>query len=92
MLWNAKENVSFRVVEMLIKLLVRDEGKGSVMNRKRFEEEFSGDELVMPKKNPRPEDYEKLFSGNTDDTFRMGMTLTKKSLKVPQGISIKSYV
>ena len=72
----------FRVVEMLIKLLVRDEVKGGVMNRKRFEEEFTGEELAMPKKNRRPEDYEAMFAGNTDDTFRLGLTLTKKSLKV----------
>lgn len=70
-----------RVVEILCKLLV-NEGKGGVMNRKRFEEEFTGGELIMPKKNPRPEDYEKLFAGNTDDTFRLGLTLTKKALKL----------
>ena len=68
---------------MLIKLLVRDEGKGNeVMNRKRFEEEFTGGELALPKKNRRPEDYETLFSGNTDDTFRLGLTLSKKCVKV----------
>lgn len=72
-----------RVVEMLIKLLVRNEGKGNeVMNLKRFEEEFTGEELAMPQKNRRPEDYERLFSGNTDDTFRLGLTLTKKCVKV----------
>jgi len=68
---------------MLISLLAPNEGKaGAVMNRKRFDDEFSGGELFMPKKNPRPEDYEKTFAGNTDDTFRLGITVTKKCVKV----------
>lgn len=77
---------------MLLTLLVRNEGKGNeVMNRKRFEDEFSGEELAMPKKNRRPEDYETLFAGNTDDTFRLGLTLTKKCVKVGLG-KIKKYL
>lgn len=71
-----------RVVDMLIKLLVRNEDKGGVMNKKRFEEEFTGEELIMSKKNPKPEDYQTMFSGNTDDTFRIGLTLTKSCLKL----------
>ncbi|KAK3921723.1 Digestive organ expansion factor-like protein [Frankliniella fusca] len=71
-----------RVVEILIKLLVRNEDKGGVMNKKRFDEEFTGEELAMSKKNPKPEDYQTMFSGNTDDTFRIGLTLTKKCLKL----------
>lgn len=55
---------------------------GQVINKNRFEDDFTGGELVMPKKNPKPEDYELLFSGNTEDTFRLGMSLTKKTLKV----------
>jgi U3 small nucleolar RNA-associated protein 25 len=58
--------------------------KGVVMNLKRFMEEFGGEELAMPRKNPRPEDYEQTFAGNTDDTFRVGLTVTKKCLKVIQ--------
>lgn len=52
------------------------------MNYKRFTEEFGGSELAMPRKNPKPEDYEQIFAGNTDDNFRIGITLTKKCLKV----------
>lgn len=55
---------------------------GQVVNKNRFEDDFTGGELIMPKKNPKPEDYELLFTGNTEDTFRLGMTLTKKTLKV----------
>lgn len=56
--------------------------KANVMNKKRFFDEFTGSEIVMPKKKPRPEDYELTFAGNTDDTFRIGITVTKKSIRV----------
>lgn len=75
------KNAAYRVVKTLIDILVPKEA-GQVVNKNRFEEDFTGGELVMPKKNPKPEDYELMFSGNTDDTFRVGMALTKKTLKV----------
>lgn len=52
------------------------------MNKNRFVEEFSGDTIRMPEKNPRPPDYQALFSGNTDDNFKIGLSVTKKCLKV----------
>lgn len=52
------------------------------MNFERFEKEFTGDTISFPKTKPKPEDYEKTFSGNTDDNFRIGMSLTKKTLKL----------
>lgn len=48
----------------------------------RFINEFTGDTIYFPKTKPKPEDYEKTFSGNTDDNFRIGMSLTKKTLKL----------
>ncbi|GBP24329.1 Digestive organ expansion factor homolog [Eumeta japonica] len=75
------KNAAYRIVKTLIEILVPKES-GQVVNKNRFEEDFTGGELVMPKKNPKPEDYELLFSGNTDDTFRLGLSLTKKTLKL----------
>jgi U3 small nucleolar RNA-associated protein 25 len=71
---------AYKVVNMLIDLLNAD--KSSTVNYKRFEDEFTGDSLYFPKKNPKPEDYEQTFSGNTEDTFRLGISLTKKSMKL----------
>lgn len=72
-----------KVVELLISILIGDDKGGSVMNKTRFMEEFGGgDTLRMPKKNPKPEDYEKTFSGNIDDAFKIGIALTKKTLKL----------
>ncbi|XP_041969728.1 U3 small nucleolar RNA-associated protein 25 homolog [Aricia agestis] len=75
------KDAAYRVVKTIIDLVVPKES-GQVVNKNRFEEDFTGGELIMPSKNPKPEDYELLFSGNTDDTFRLGMTLTKKTLKL----------
>lgn len=75
------KDAAYRVVKTLIDILVPKEA-GEVVNKKRFEDDFTGGELIMPRKNPKPEDYELMFSGNTEDTFRLGMTVTKKTLKV----------
>lgn len=75
------KSAAYKVVKTLMDILVPKEA-GQVVNKNRFEEEFTGGEIAMPQKNPKPEDYELMFSGNTDDTFRLAMTLTKKTLKL----------
>lgn len=72
---------AYRIVQMLMNILLPDD-KGHVMNKKRFLEEYTGNEISLPKRNPKPEDYELTFSGNTSDDFKIGITVTKKSLKV----------
>lgn len=71
-----------KIVELLISILIGEDKGGSVMNKTRFIEDFSGNELAMSKKNPKPEDYELTFQGNTDDTFKIGIAITKKTLKL----------
>lgn len=73
---------AYRVINTLISLLTPEITAGTVINHKRFVDEFTGDSLVFPVKNPKPEDYEQTFAGNTDDTFRIGISLTKKCIKV----------
>ncbi|OWR44886.1 digestive organ expansion factor protein [Danaus plexippus plexippus] len=72
---------AYKIVNTVIDILVPKEA-GQVVNKNRFEEDFTGGEIIMPSKNPKPEDYELLFSGNSDDTFRLGITVTKKTLKL----------
>lgn len=72
---------AYKIITMIINLLFREE-KGNVIKKKRFIEEYTGQELTMPKRNPKPEDYEQTFTGNTGDDFKVGLTVTKKSLKV----------
>lgn len=71
-----------KIVELLISILIGEDKGGSVMNKIRFMDDFSGNELTMPKANPKPEDYELTFQGNTDDTFKIGIAITKKTLKL----------
>ncbi|XP_068982258.1 U3 small nucleolar RNA-associated protein 25 homolog [Bombus flavifrons] len=71
-----------KIVELLISILIGEDKGGSVINKTRFMEDFSGNELAMSKKNPKPEDYELTFQGNTDDTFKIGIAITKKTLKL----------
>lgn len=70
-----------RIVNMISSILI-GEDRGNVINKTRFLEEFSGSELIIPKVNTKPEDYENLFKGNIDDKFKIGISFTKKSLKV----------
>lgn len=74
-------NSALCVINILIDLLFPKLG-GTVMNHKRFLDEFDGESLYFPKRNPKPEDYEQTFAGNSDDTFRIGISLTKKCMKL----------
>lgn len=75
-------NSALRIVQMISSILLCDENRNNIINKKRFYDEFTGNEISMPSKNPKPVDYEITFSGNTDDTFRIGLSITKKSLKL----------
>ncbi|KAJ6639233.1 U3 small nucleolar RNA-associated protein 25 like [Pseudolycoriella hygida] len=70
-----------RVVKTLISLIYPDTG-AKVMHYKRFLDEFGGEGLFFPKTNPKPEDYEQTFAGNSDDTFRVGISFTRNCMKL----------
>lgn len=72
---------AYKIVNNIIGLFCNNDKK-KVMNYSRFVQEFTGNELFFPKRNPKPEDYEKIFAGNVDDNFRLGICLTKKNLKL----------
>lgn len=77
------KDAGYRIVNMIIDLLIPEEKKaGRVINHKRFLDEFQGDELTFSKSNPKPDDYKETFQGNTDDNFRIGISLTKKCVKL----------
>lgn len=71
-----------KIVEMFISILFGEDKGGSVVNKLRFMEDFTGKELAIPKKNPKPEDYKLTMQGNIDDKFKIGMAITKKTLKL----------
>ncbi|XP_021712701.1 digestive organ expansion factor homolog [Aedes aegypti] len=74
-------SAALKIVETLKKQFAGDEAK-AVTNYNRFLTEYGGDTLYFPKHNPKPEDYERLFSGNTDDNFRIGISFSKSSMKL----------
>ncbi|EFN87437.1 digestive organ expansion factor homolog [Harpegnathos saltator] len=71
-----------KIVKTLISILIGEDKGGSVMNKLRFMKDFTGNELAIPKKNPKPHDYEQTFQGNIDDKFKIGIAITKKTLKL----------
>uniref|UniRef100_A0A336MKR4 CSON002566 protein n=1 Tax=Culicoides sonorensis TaxID=179676 RepID=A0A336MKR4_CULSO len=72
---------AYKIVNNFIALFCNND-KSKIMNYSRFVQEFTGNELFFPKRNPKPEDYEKIFAGNVDDNFRLGLCLTKKNIRL----------
>ena len=60
--------------------------KGQIINKDRFYKEFSEEKddesKAETKKSYKPEDFEAVFTGNTDDSFRIGISVAKRTLKV----------
>ena len=68
-----------RIVELIINFLFPGNEKGSVANRKRFNEDFAKIETA---RKDKPDDYYDTFEGNIDDSFKLGIAVTKKTLKL----------
>ncbi|KAI0229305.1 Digestive organ expansion factor-like protein [Lamellibrachia satsuma] len=71
---------ALRVVKLLSSLLMSEE-QTCVMNKKRFYDDYGCKEEDKPK-GPKGEDYEAIFAGNTEDHFRIGVSVSKKTLKL----------
>ncbi|KAM7540743.1 hypothetical protein Aperf_G00000034277 [Anoplocephala perfoliata] len=71
-----------RTVHQLLRLM----SKGStVSHRKRFEQDFGpqvGQSDREKRKGRKPPDYEEWFSCNSDDRFRIGIAVARKSVKL----------
>jgi len=70
----------YKIVNIMKKVLFGAEKKVQIMNKKRFQNEFSSDEPAY--KGFRPEDFKNMFEGNIDDCFRMGVSLSKNTMKL----------
>uniref|UniRef100_T1IPY6 U3 small nucleolar RNA-associated protein 25 homolog n=1 Tax=Strigamia maritima TaxID=126957 RepID=T1IPY6_STRMM len=72
---------ALRVVKLIMDLISPDK-KANIINKKRFQSEFNAEGPPVERMRKRPDDYEATFVGNTDDMFRLGIGITKKSLKL----------
>ncbi|KAF0310750.1 Digestive organ expansion factor [Amphibalanus amphitrite] len=72
-----------RIINTLISLL-QPAGQSSVMRYKRFVQDFGDGDAPppAPEKVSRPADFLATFAGNTDDAFRIGLQVTKKSMRL----------
>ena len=69
-----------RVVAAMELLLFGAKGTGGVANRKRFEEDYGKPQPVG--QGSKPDDHYEMFNGNTDDGFKIGISVARKSLKL----------
>jgi U3 small nucleolar RNA-associated protein 25 len=69
-------NSCSQVVKSIISLF----GPEQAENTKRFNDEFSKSDSKVA--DDRPDDYKELFAGNDDDMFRIGIKLTRKTIKL----------
>lgn len=72
---------AFQVVQIMADLLAAKDDM-QVMNRKRFHDEFGWNSNDPVQNSDRPEDFREIFTGNTDDCFRIGIGIAKKTLKL----------
>ncbi|KAL4239096.1 hypothetical protein ACF0H5_003799 [Mactra antiquata] len=70
-----------KVVYTIMQLL-NPEDKGFVSNKKRFFQEYEPQEEESPFESRKPKDFLDTFSGNIDDHFRIGLTITKKTVRL----------
>ena len=69
-----------KIVNIIKKLLFGVEKKVQLMNKKRFQKEFSTDQPSY--QGYKPDDFKNMFEGNIDDGFRIGISLSKNAMKL----------
>ncbi|XP_068729178.1 U3 small nucleolar RNA-associated protein 25 homolog isoform X2 [Montipora capricornis] len=73
-------NAALKVIEVIMQLVCSGEG-GQVMNKKRFYDEFGDqDEEKNNSKGSKLNDFKLMFTGNIDDCFRVGISVSRKAL------------
>eukprot|EP00741_Cyanophora_paradoxa_P004256 tig00000789_g4132.t1 len=73
------KNSAYAFVHAILRLLPEGE-KQAVGHRARFEDEFGPDDATVDDK--KPADWKQLFDGNVDDCFKIGISFSRKSVKL----------
>ncbi|CAD5229350.1 unnamed protein product [Bursaphelenchus okinawaensis] len=72
---------AYDIVKTMTRILLKDD-KNHILNLAKFEDEYGPTETGMHDKWRAPEDFKELLSGNIDDSFRIGLSLGKKAIKL----------
>ena len=72
------------VVDEIIRLITPPGGRMEVGYRKRFEKEYGADAEMEKKKKlqKRPADFKRMFAGNSDENFRIGVSFLTKAVRL----------
>ncbi|KAK7205789.1 U3 small nucleolar RNA-associated protein 25 [Myxozyma melibiosi] len=65
----------YKLVSTILKLTAPSQPE----NFRRFQQEYHSDATIP---DTKPEDFRRLFSGNNDDNFRIGIKFTRKTVKM----------
>uniref|UniRef100_A0A1I7SMJ5 U3 small nucleolar RNA-associated protein 25 n=1 Tax=Bursaphelenchus xylophilus TaxID=6326 RepID=A0A1I7SMJ5_BURXY len=72
---------AYEIVKTITKILL-DGDRTQILNLAKFEEEYGPTNTGMHDKWRAPQEFKDLLSGNVDDSFRMGISLGKKAIKL----------
>ncbi|KAI6173865.1 U3 small nucleolar RNA-associated protein 25-like protein [Aphelenchoides besseyi] len=72
---------AYEIVQKMISILLPTE-QNYVLNLKKFEDEYGDNGRAIDEKWRASEEFKKLMSGNIDDSFRIGLSLGKKAIKL----------
>ncbi|KAI6191331.1 U3 small nucleolar RNA-associated protein 25-like protein [Aphelenchoides bicaudatus] len=75
------KKVAYQIVDTMANLLLPNE-RNYVMNSKKFEEEYGDTGEAINEKWRSSAEFKELMSGNIDDSFRIGLSLGKKAIKL----------
>lgn len=72
---------AYKIVDTMANLLLPNE-RNHVMQWPKFQEDFGDTGTVVDLKWRASEEFKELMSGNIDDSFRIGVSLGKKAIKL----------
>jgi len=72
---------AYAIAKRILELLPTKQ-RATVFHMKRFEQEFGDPDGLYTPRIVKPADYRKVFWGNNDDCFKLGISLGRKSVKL----------
>ncbi|KAI9021924.1 digestive organ expansion factor [Hyaloraphidium curvatum] len=67
---------------LFVRSLIALSGSSQQENKARFEDEYGDGGEAKHFDQSKPEEFRRLFAGNTDDNFKIGLKITRKAVKL----------